>query len=477
MATSASFAIPPSALTGLAAIPPAAFQSLTGSASATSVGDIALLGGTSSIVELSGQGQVLAAGLALENTLQALQTIPPTATAASVGDRVQALVDTFNGLQQNIGSVQPLLGTLPDSARVDQLALTLNAAASPPGKGGAPNLASLQGIGISVQPGSVSGTAATPATLSLDRTALNAALASDPAGTTALLARASQPLLQQVAVFEAQVAVTSETPGNQALQGATVDTGLLRNLSADTVLNGIQLTDLNLAALGLDANSLQTSSTALPGSLSPTLLSPAASVPATATTDLTAVAGATPAASAGTTATTDLAANTATTATATTATTTPAVAAIPTSTPAVNAAPVAATATPATTPAANATAATAASLTAAAAATVAPTPTTGVPADTVAADRFASAATQALQNLVDNPTLRALSNNLFNPDYAALVAAAHQNDFTVPLPVTRAAALPADLPGPVQPIERVRGIASYVEASAGFVRRVSRSAR
>ncbi|MGE5469725.1 MAG: hypothetical protein ACM3X0_02890 [Bacteroidota bacterium] len=475
MATSASFAIPPSALTGLAAIPPAAFQSLTGSASATSIGDIALLGGTSSIVELSGQGQVLAAGLALENSLQALQTIPPTATAASVGDRVQALVDAFNGLQQNIGSVQPLLGTLPDSALVDQLAVTLNAAASPPGPGGAPNLASLQGIGIGVQPGSVSGTAATPATLSLDRTALNAALASDPAGTTALLARASQPLLQQVAIFEAQAAVTSETPDNQALQGATVDTGLLQNLSADTVLNGIQLTDLNLAALGLDANSLQTSSTALPGSLSPTLLSPATTGPATATTDLSAVAGGTTAASAGTTATTDLAANTATTATATTATTTPAVAALPTSTPALNAAP-------ATTPAATATAATTAPLTTAAAtgsvaaaATVAPTP--GVPADTVAADRFASAATQALQNLVDNPTLRALSNNLFNPDYAALVAAAHQNDFTVPIPVTRAAALPADLPGPVQPIERVRGIASYVEASAGFVRRVSRSAR
>lgn len=91
-------------------------------------------------------------------------------------------------------------------------------------------------------------------------------------------------------------------------------------------------------------------------------------------------------------------------------------------------------------------------------------------ADNLAAEQNVSAATRALQNLVNDPGLRAIANNLFNPVYSALMAAAHQADFVTPEPVARANALHADIPGPVMSIARTEAIESYNQAAREFAR-------
>lgn len=446
---STSFAIPATSLSGLAAISPAAFQLLTAGSSATSA---SIFDSSSSIVQLSALGQVLGTGTTLENSLQALQGNASTATPASVATAAQNFVTAFNNVQQSLGDVQPLLGTLPDSALVSQFSATLNAAAGSAGSGGTAGLGSLQSIGITAaaiqNPGSLP-----TAGLQIDQNALNAAVANNPGGTLSLLAQATQPLLQQVATFEAQATSTAVSPTDLSVQGTGIATDLLQNLSADTVLNDIQLNNLDLASLGLDANSLQTTGTALSGSLSATLATPAAT---TSTTDQTG--------------TEVLLANVPTVSLAAATELTPTAGATLTT---ANAAP---TTTPAATPAsetpavATTTADTTASpLTTSTAQATTPLPTSA--ADTLAADQAVSAATQTLQNLLLDPIVNAINNNLFDPLYSALIAASHQSDFASPMPQIRASAIPAENPAPVFPVAQVRAISDYNRMASGFGRR------
>lgn len=443
---STSFAIPATSLSGLAAISPAAFQLLTAGSSATSA---SIFDSSSSIVQLSALGQVLGTGTTLENSLQALQGNAATATSASVATAAQNFVTAFNNMQQSLGDVQPLLGTLPDSALVSQFSATLNAAAASAGSGGTTGLGSLQSIGITAaaipNPGGLP-----TAGLQIDQNALNAAVADNPGGTLSLLARATQPLLQQVATFEAQATSTAISSTDLTVQGTGVATNLLQNLSADTVLNDIQLNNLDLAALGLDANSLQSTGTALSSSLSASLATTDAT---TSTTDLTG--------------TEVLLANvpTASLATALTFTTDATL----------TTANAVASATPAATPASEtpvvATTNASSSATPTVAATPAATPALTSAADTLAADQAVSAAAQRLQNLLEDPVLNAINNNLFDPLYSALIAASHQSDFALPMTQIRASAIPAENPEPVFPVAQVQAISDYNQMASGFGRR------
>ncbi|MFZ2971369.1 MAG: hypothetical protein WA049_01920 [Ferribacterium limneticum] len=94
-------------------------------------------------------------------------------------------------------------------------------------------------------------------------------------------------------------------------------------------------------------------------------------------------------------------------------------------------------------------------------------------ADLLAARRDTSAARLALQSLIDNPAQRAIANSRFNPVYSALLAAAHQADFTKAQPLTRANAIPVDIPAPVLPVDQVDGIANYNQAAREFAHRQS----
>lgn len=94
-------------------------------------------------------------------------------------------------------------------------------------------------------------------------------------------------------------------------------------------------------------------------------------------------------------------------------------------------------------------------------------------AGALAADIFAArqetlAARISLQSLIDDPALRAIANSRFNPVYSALVAASHQADFTTPQPLTRANAIPVDIPAPVLAAEPVDSIRNDNEAAREF---------
>jgi hypothetical protein len=94
-------------------------------------------------------------------------------------------------------------------------------------------------------------------------------------------------------------------------------------------------------------------------------------------------------------------------------------------------------------------------------------------ADSLAVGPSASAASLALQDLVNDPAVRAIANNLFNPVYSALLAAAHQQDFNTPQALTRANAIPVDIPAEVLPVDRVEGGSNDNQAARQFAYRQS----
>jgi hypothetical protein len=415
---SSPFTIQPAALFRSTAIDPVAFQSL-----AAAAGGAALPASASSIVELSGLGQVLAAGSSLASSLEALRAGTANATPESVLGGAQNFVAAFNRVEQSIVGVLPLLGSLPERALFAGFAQTLDAAANAaPGAGGA-NLGNLQAIGISFQAAAPGDLAAGVGRLSIDPGALAAAAQADPQGTAALLAQATQPLLLQVALFEARAASANGLPANLSVAGVGIPTSLLQNLPVDALLNNIGLADLDLATVGLDSNTLETTSAALATSLSATLGGPVG------TAALTRAAEATPA---------TLAA--AAVAAAAPATPNLAIGGLQ--------APLAGAPT-ATTP------------------DLAPPPATAN-SETLSADQDAAAARLALRNLLADTALR---NVIFDPAYSALIASSHLIDFISPVPLTRASAIPADIPGAILPVNRARAISSYEEAANGFVRR------
>ena len=94
--------------------------------------------------------------------------------------------------------------------------------------------------------------------------------------------------------------------------------------------------------------------------------------------------------------------------------------------------------------------------------------------DALLAERQASEATLALQSLLANPAQQA-RNNLFDPAYAAMIAATHLSDFVSPDPTNDPAALAADAVQSVMPMAASRAIGYYNEAatevSSQFARR------
>jgi hypothetical protein len=414
------FSIQPATLFRLTAIDPVAFQSLN---SATTASAASLLASASSIVELSGLGQVLAAGSTLESSLEALGANTSNPTPGSVVATAQNFVATFNGVGQSISQVLPFLAVLPDNTLIARFAQTLNAAASTATGAGNENLSSLRAVGISFLAASPTDPVGSTARLSIDQAALNAAAQADPQGTAALLARATQALQRQVALFEVEATTASGLAGGLSVLGSSIPPNLLQSLSADTVLNNVQLTDLDLASVGLDANTIETASAVLATSLSATLAGPGGTTNSTTAPAAPATLIATPVAAA-LPATSDLA--------------TPGSATLVAGTPTAAATSQNPSATPATTN-----------------------------NDTLSVEQNNAAAQLALRNLLADSALR---NVIFDPAYSALIASSHLIDFVSPVSLARAN-IPADIPGAILPVNPARAISSYEEAANGFVRR------
>lgn len=162
-----------------------------------------LFGGTSSIVDTSGAGQLLSAASVFQDSLTGLQAniaangIGP-ANAASVAN---TLVEAFNTLQAGIagsaGLGNPFGGGTLDGTNLAQ-ALDSQALASYPN--GNSSLTSLSQIGIGFQPAQGFGTGA----LSLNQDTLQSAFTSDPAGAASLLSQAVDSFASLANTFVAQ---------------------------------------------------------------------------------------------------------------------------------------------------------------------------------------------------------------------------------------------------------------------------------
>ena len=358
-----------------------------------------------------------------------LQSSVSTTNPANTSALAQSLVSTFNNLQ---GSTNALQGVLGGDATNNLFSSALANNAS--------QLASLSSIGIELQPASN--------TLSINTDTFNAALASDPNASRSALESAAQALLDVSSGLELQLAGASLAQTNPALLGSLVDTTssstgsettvpveLLQNLSADSVLTNIQLTDLNLPAAGQDINTILTDSQVLQGALSADLpISNNAVFPATA--DLAALAGS----SAATIATTSLA-------TAQPVTTTSVDSRLDTAIPLATASPTS-TVTNTTTPAAVANVA---------------TPSNG---DAVAADLATATARTALQTMLSDPSLQVL-RNILDPNYAALVAATRTNEMSPFMSIIDPKAFATDRPAQVVAVQPPRAISDYQGASVG----------
>lgn len=168
----------------LSATSPIAVSGLTGisalvSGALDTAGTITVLPSVdagSSIVALTGEGQLLSAASILQSRFEALQTVSDAGTSGAV-ETTQNLLTTIND------DLQASVGTLAEVGVVLQIP--------------SPTAATVAGI-----------------VLSIDQGVLDAALAAEPAAVGALLQQTSQVLLDQAAAIEAQTtdaAVTIET--------------------------------------------------------------------------------------------------------------------------------------------------------------------------------------------------------------------------------------------------------------------------
>jgi len=401
------------------------FQSLL---SAMSANDVSPVDSASSIVHLSALGQVIGAGASLQSSLDALQANTAAATPNSVQATAQAFVAAFNTTQQSLAAALSLVWTLPDETLVSQFAQTLNASGTSSTTAGILNLSDLQAIGISFLPATP---LETTARLSIDQNVLNAAATASPAATATLLAEATQSLLQQVTVFEAEVTRLTSVLTDTAVLGSGVATAWVQNLSADALLNAISLNNTELAAVELAVTAGQPTGQPTASALALSQAARAALADTPITTLQTAVADVTPVAvssravAADTAVTPDLAARE-------------------------SSVTLAATTVTATDYASQ------------------PQPSAATTTGTLAAVQTAAEATTALQTMMTDSAWRDV---IFNPAYSAFIATAHMSDFIEPIARMRTGVIPAEIPGAVLPINRIGASSSNQQTTHSFVGR------
>ncbi len=156
-----------------------------------------LLGNTSTVVELSGESQLLSAATAFQDQLQSLQ--PGTASSgggqnfgadlASLAAEVQNFVDAFNGLQNTLAGISGtgtlFGGSIPGAS---DLSLSLNTQAQASFSNGSSALTNLSQLGIEFQPSPFPGG---KSSLSINLATLQSAFNTDATGAFSLLAAAT----------------------------------------------------------------------------------------------------------------------------------------------------------------------------------------------------------------------------------------------------------------------------------------------
>ncbi|MEN6586781.1 MAG: flagellar filament capping protein FliD [Sulfuricella sp.] len=165
-----------------------------------------LFSGASTVVDISGQGQLLSAATIFQEQLQTLQ--PGTATSGggqnfgtdvtSLAAEAQHFIDTFNGLQSSVSNIGATGGLLFGSGLVQ----SLDAQVQQNFVNGESALTRLSQLGIGFQPDPVTG----GGILSIDLDTLKSAFNSDATGAFSLLAKAATALGDTAGIFVRQAA-------------------------------------------------------------------------------------------------------------------------------------------------------------------------------------------------------------------------------------------------------------------------------
>jgi hypothetical protein len=222
-------------------------------ASELSLATQGLFGNASTIVDLSGQGQLLSAAVAFQTQLNALQ--PGTATSgggqnfgtdfASLAAEVQSFVDAFNGLQNVIASINStgnLLGTSVTGA--SGLVQSFNAQAQANFGNGNSTLTNLAQLGIEFHPSPIPGAGGS---LSVNLSTLQSAFNTSATGAFSLLTTATNAFNNLVGNFitqagssaaQAQTSIGAEVLANSLFSQAQGN-GDLSTLLAIESLTGV----------------------------------------------------------------------------------------------------------------------------------------------------------------------------------------------------------------------------------------------
>lgn len=152
---------------------------------------------SSTVVALSGMGQLLSAVATFQDQVQSLQPGTPTSGGgqnfgtdfASLAAETQSLVDSFNGLQSNIANISATSNLLGGSvSNASSLVQSLNAQAQAVYTNGDSTLTSLSQLGINFVPSTTPGEGGT---LSIDLSKLQSAFNTDATGAFSLLSEAA----------------------------------------------------------------------------------------------------------------------------------------------------------------------------------------------------------------------------------------------------------------------------------------------
>lgn len=214
---------------------------------------------SSTIVSLSGLGQLLSAVSFFQTNLAALQ---PGSSNSGIGKNfgndfgslaaeAQNFVDTFNNLQSTFNSVQGRFGILPAQALAGQFVQALNQQATAAFDNGGSALTKLAQIGINFQASIIPGAGGV---LSIDLKALQSAFNTDQAGTFSLLGHAARALGNLASSFAGEAGSVSTNLGTLAQQS-------LGLFAAGLMGTGVQgtsdLVALELLSLGNPSQSQQ----------------------------------------------------------------------------------------------------------------------------------------------------------------------------------------------------------------------------
>lgn len=222
-------------------------------ASELSLSTPTLFGSSSTVVELSGAGQLLSAAATFQEQIQALQ--PGSATSgggqnfgtdfASLAAETQSFVDAFNNLQSDISNINVTGNLFGGGATIASgLTQSFNAQVQANYSNANSALSNLSQLGIEFQPSPLPGGGGS---LSINLSTLQSAFNSDAAGAFSLLSKAASAFGDVAGSYVAQA--NSQYSALAALAQFSSGVGSFSSLISNSLLSQGQSGNFNIANL------------------------------------------------------------------------------------------------------------------------------------------------------------------------------------------------------------------------------------